>query len=333
MGFRYRKSLNLGGGFRVNISSSGVGYSWGTKGYRITRTAKGTVRRTLSIPGTGISFVNETRQKRKSSCRPQRYGMSADDNHYDAEEIVNGEATNMVSEGLEDLLSSARRILILNKLSFIGMGISLLLCFENSMFVVPFIGFTLLNLYIRIFGVINLDYTIAADQQETIDSRMKPLFQVVNSNRLWRIIQSRKVIDKKYAAGASSSVTRIACQASTKPPFPFRSNIPVISFKSKRENLVFLPDKLFVIQGTKIGALNYCDISMSAQVTKFVESDRVPQDAQIIGQTWKYVNKSGKPDKRFKDNRELPICLYGEIELKSSFGLNTVIMFSHVISD
>lgn len=197
MGFRYRKSLNLGGGFRVNISSSGVGYSWGTKGYRITRTAKGTVRRTLSIPGTGISFVNETRQKRKSSCRPQRYGMSADDNHYDAEEIVNGEATNMVSEGLEDLLSSARRILILNKLSFIGMGISLLLCFENSMFVVPFIGFTLLNLYIRIFGVINLDYTIAADQQETIDSRMKPLFQVVNSNRLWRIIQSRKVIDKK----------------------------------------------------------------------------------------------------------------------------------------
>ena len=72
---------------------------------------------------------------------------------------------------------------------------------------------------------------------------------------------------------------------------------------------------------------------MSAQVTKFVESDRVPQDAQIIGQTWKYVNKSGKPDKRFKDNRELPICLYGEIELKSSFGLNTVIMFSHVISD
>ena len=123
--------------------------------------------------------------------------MSADDNHYDAEEIVNGEATNMVSEGLEDLLSSARRILILNKLSFIGMGISLLLCFENSMFVVPFIGFTLLNLYIRIFGVINLDYTIAADQQETIDSRMKPLFQVVNSNRLWRIIQSRKVIDKK----------------------------------------------------------------------------------------------------------------------------------------
>ena len=55
MGFRYRKSINLGGGFRINLSKSGVGYSWGTKGYRITKTASGKTRSTYSIPGTGIS--------------------------------------------------------------------------------------------------------------------------------------------------------------------------------------------------------------------------------------------------------------------------------------
>ena len=58
MGFRYRKSINLGGGFRVNISKSGVGYSWGVKGYRITRTADGRTRQTASKPGTGISYVS-----------------------------------------------------------------------------------------------------------------------------------------------------------------------------------------------------------------------------------------------------------------------------------
>lgn len=41
MGVRFRKSVNLGGGFRVNVSKSGIGYSWGTKGYRYTKTAKG----------------------------------------------------------------------------------------------------------------------------------------------------------------------------------------------------------------------------------------------------------------------------------------------------
>lgn len=67
MGFRFRKSINLGGGFRINLSKSGVGYSWGTKGYRITKTAKGSVRTTASIPGTGISYVEETSRKKPKS--------------------------------------------------------------------------------------------------------------------------------------------------------------------------------------------------------------------------------------------------------------------------
>lgn len=43
----------------MNLSKSGIGYSWGFKGYRITKTANNTVRRTASIPNTGISYVEE----------------------------------------------------------------------------------------------------------------------------------------------------------------------------------------------------------------------------------------------------------------------------------
>ena len=59
MGLRFRKSINLGGGFRINISKSGIGYSWGVKGARITKTAKGNVRGTVGIPGTGIYYSEE----------------------------------------------------------------------------------------------------------------------------------------------------------------------------------------------------------------------------------------------------------------------------------
>jgi hypothetical protein len=34
------------------------------------------------------------------------------------------------------------------------------------------------------------------------------------------------------------------------------------------------------------------------------------------------VNKSGGPDKRFKDNRQRPICLYEEIRLRITSGLD-----------
>ena len=59
MGFRFRKSIKLGG-LRVNLSKSGIGYSVGGKGYRYTKKAGGGTRTTLSIPGTGISHVSES---------------------------------------------------------------------------------------------------------------------------------------------------------------------------------------------------------------------------------------------------------------------------------
>ena len=72
MGFRFRKSIKFGG-VRINLSKSGIGYSVGTKGARITKTAKGTTRTTLSIPGTGISYVKETSGKSGTSSRADGY--------------------------------------------------------------------------------------------------------------------------------------------------------------------------------------------------------------------------------------------------------------------
>lgn len=59
MGWRFRKSVKLPLGFRINFSKTGIGYSWGMKGYRKTVTANGRLRTTYSIPGTGISYVEE----------------------------------------------------------------------------------------------------------------------------------------------------------------------------------------------------------------------------------------------------------------------------------
>ena len=58
MGLRYRKSIKMGP-FRLNISKSGIGYSVGVKGYRVTKKAGGGYRTTMSVPGTGISYVKD----------------------------------------------------------------------------------------------------------------------------------------------------------------------------------------------------------------------------------------------------------------------------------
>ena len=64
MGLRFRKTINLGGGARINISKSGIGGSVGVKGARITKTADGKTRKTFSVPGTGVSHISETSNKK-----------------------------------------------------------------------------------------------------------------------------------------------------------------------------------------------------------------------------------------------------------------------------
>jgi len=74
MGFRARKSIQIVPGVRMNFSKSGIGYSAGVKGYRVTKRADGRVQKTASIPGTGVSHVKtsgtaRSRSKPSSSAR------------------------------------------------------------------------------------------------------------------------------------------------------------------------------------------------------------------------------------------------------------------------
>ncbi len=68
MGWRFRKSIDILGLFRINFSKSGVGFSWGVPGYRVTKMANGRTRKTVSIPGTGVSHVSETGKNKKSEA-------------------------------------------------------------------------------------------------------------------------------------------------------------------------------------------------------------------------------------------------------------------------
>lgn len=74
MGVRFRKSINLGGGARLNLSKKGVGMSMGTKGFRVGVGPRG-ITKTASIPGTGISYRTETSLKtgRQASNREVQY--------------------------------------------------------------------------------------------------------------------------------------------------------------------------------------------------------------------------------------------------------------------
>lgn len=298
-----KRKCKLGGDFRIYLNKSSISY----------RADKKTSRR----------FFRQKVATPKHSIAP------IDNNHYDTQNISNNVTSKTVSSGLESLISSTSRVLRLKQFASIGFRITFLASIVYPYFTMFSVFFALMWLFVRLTARINLYYDADEEQQKLVDSRMAPVIQITNCKKVWRIVQTSKVINRKYAAGVSNTVHRITCKASTRVPFPFKTNTRIASFKSKKETLLFLPDKLFIIQGSKIGALNYNEISIQYHTTRFLEDEAIPRDAQVVGQTWKYSNVSGGPDRRFKNNKTFPLCRYGELVLTSTSGLNTVIMYSN----
>ncbi|MBO7149343.1 MAG: hypothetical protein J6V71_00460 [Clostridia bacterium] len=231
-------------------------------------------------------------------------------------------------ENIEAIVENANKSLKIDKISTIGIITTLVLSCAYPLSFLASILFIIWKIYIRKKKAVFLSYSITPEERKIINEKMDPLKKIARSSNIWEIIQSKAVADKKYSAGATSLVKRINCSSSMTFPFPFKSNEMPICFKSKNIKLVFLPDVLFIIKGGKIYFDTYSNSTISLSGTRFVESEKVPSDAKVIDKTWKYVNKSGAADKRFSDNRQLPVCLYGKLTIQSKIN-NIVLMFSN----
>ena len=68
MGFRFRKSIKVAPGVRLNVGKKGVGISAGGKGFRVSTSSRGTTM-SVGIPGSGLSYQKRISSNTKSSTR------------------------------------------------------------------------------------------------------------------------------------------------------------------------------------------------------------------------------------------------------------------------
>ena len=316
MGWRYRKSINLGGGFRINLSKSGIGYSWGFPGYRHTYSANGSQRKTYSIPGTGISYVESSGKRKNTSNNNIKYDentklITGDTTYYQNSNISNmGKGDEILKQ-----ISNVRNINILANICLI------------SICLIP-IGI-ILKLLIAYKWKIDLTYEMDDINQKKFDSLNEFLQLLQQNKRLWQVGSSTRVYNTKYNAGAGNNVSRHAISVSKSMPWYISHNIDVFCLKLTTEKIYFTPDRMLIFKNFSVGCRKYNDMVAGFDTTNFVESEFVPRDAEIIRYTWRYVNKSGGPDKRFNNNRQIPVCKYGEISLISEDGINILLECSN----
>ena len=72
MGFKFRKSIKIAPGVKVNLNKKSASVSIGTKGMRKTYSTTGRKTTTVGLPGTGLSYSTSSGSKKSTSAKPKR---------------------------------------------------------------------------------------------------------------------------------------------------------------------------------------------------------------------------------------------------------------------
>ena len=171
-------------------------------------------------------------------------------------------------------------------------------------------------------------YDLEPDFEQEYRRVYETFEQLRQCGRIWLVEARGETAETRYHAGASMLVRRTVISISFGLPKYVKSNIEVPIVPVGKQALYFFPDALLVQEGKQFGAIGYQRLNVSVRNQHFIEEGTVPQDSKVVERTWKYVNKSGGPDRRFKDNRELPVLQYEEIQFSSETGLNEVLQVS-----
>lgn len=339
MGFYLRKSISVGP-LRFNLSKSGIGVSAGVKGLRFGTGPRGN----YVHMGRGGLYYRATIPS--SSPSQPRYRPAntiglviPSGTHAPLEEIESADILQITDSSSKELLSELNQKRNKIRLWPIAATVSAFILLFGLFNAWPnwlLLGILVAGLaatYIAfshdtLAKTVVLFYDFDPEMEEAYGQLHSAAEKIAGCAAAWHIEAQGNVLDRKYHAGASSLVRRKTTFIRKAEPPYVKSNIETIAIGVGRQTLYFFPDRVLIYESNGVGAVGYQELRINVKPRKFIEDGTPPRDARVVDRTWKYVNKSGGPDRRFNGNRELPICLYDEISLSSQTGLNEILQIS-----
>ncbi len=351
MPFYFRKTVSAGP-FRFNLSNSGIGISVGVKGLRVGTGPRGH----YVHAGRGGLYYRASLGRARSTSAPRLpYPVSPHHPPIHAErdgvtmiDVQSGDVDTMrdatVADFLDDLNKKQAQtpigLVAAGSLALIGV-LALWLSNSGGQPVLVVVGTIALlaTLPAWIIGewfdsykrTSVLFYNLEG-AAETIYRRVTEGFDALAAcHGRWHIDSGGVVRDLttwKRNAGAAHLLSRKSAQLAYDLPKVLRSNITPPALTLGSRTFYFFPEIMLVKHGGRFGAVGYDDLQIRGEASLFIEDGNAPADAQVVDHTWQHPNKGGGPDRRFRDNRQLPVCLYDVMHLSSNSGVNELVQFS-----
>ncbi|HIU12812.1 MAG TPA: hypothetical protein IAD15_01905 [Candidatus Fimiplasma intestinipullorum] len=137
-------------------------------------------------------------------------------------------------------------------------------------------------------------------------------------NRLWLVSDISYSETKKNHAGADMLYNRQKMEVSDQLPEGLYSNQSIVVCKTSSIEIIFTPDKVIIIEKSRsVTVIFNKDLEINISNILYVEDEKIPEDAIVNRYVWEHPNKDGSPDRRYKQNKQLPECMYATIQIGS----------------
>ena len=360
MGWRFRKSFSPLPGVRLNFSPRGVSTSVGAGPFRLYAGSQGAAI-TAHVPGTGISYRQplqlppskgpQIHHDAPHFSQPEVASPSA----ITGKEIRSGSTSTLTTEGLEpvkQLLTKAQeeRAQLLPELQASRKEAAWLRSRHQRWLN----GWLFRRLFAGYFVQLGKNAEEAADKQAELEeqeklSRLATEFDLsddlkdcfgrlcdavaalTQSQRIWKTLTVVATDRFRERTTASQSIQRRDVNVSLGSCDLIQTSwtVPRLMTAHGAEMFFYPAFVLYFISPQAFALVDIHEVRFNYSQASFIEEESVPNDAELLGHTWKKANKDGSPDRRFANNYQIPILKYGDIRLTSDSGLNEAYMISN----
>jgi hypothetical protein len=141
--------------------------------------------------------------------------------------------------------------------------------------------------------------------------------------------QATDMIHERTTAGRRVDRQRVKFSLDSCDLIQWEQKVPHLR-NSKGGDLYLYPGFiLYRAAKQAFSVIDYHDVNGKGVLIQFQEQEGVPGDSKVVGEAWAKANKDGSRDKRFADNFQIPVALYGEITFRSESGLWEEFQFSN----
>lgn len=173
--------------------------------------------------------------------------------------------------------------------------------------------------------------TIPAAVDQAFGALAAAFHAVAASHAVWDVTASRGIDQVGERSFASAAIVRTRVVFSRESPAALRTDGQPLKLQNANGGDLFIyPVFAIIARDHAFDVVDIADVTMRFVRVRFAETEHVPPDAERAGHTWARVNSDGGRDRRFKDNYQIPVALYGGIALESTTGLREEYQASRV---